>query len=57
MITNKSCIEFLTKYQEWRRGDEHIDMPFPHDIGLHIDYAINSLKEIESSDNRIAKND
>jgi hypothetical protein len=44
-----STIEFLRRYQEWRRGDEGLEQPDPQEIGRHIDAAIKRLEELESN--------
>jgi hypothetical protein len=32
-----TIIDNLRSYNKWRRGDETIDMPNPHSIGIWID--------------------
>jgi hypothetical protein len=49
MITPKSNIDFLIALNAWRRDvsdTQHMPMPAPTEIGLHIDFAIQSLKEL-----------
>lgn len=41
-------IEYLRKYNEWRRGGE-TEMPEPKEIGKYIDAAIKRLEELESN--------
>jgi len=45
MITIKSNIEYLTDYNKWRRG-EAITSPNPKELGLNLDYAIETLKMV-----------
>lgn len=48
MITIKSNIEYLTQYNLWRRDNTgEIKMPNPTELGLHIEYAIETLKMID----------
>ena len=65
MINLKSNIAFLTNFNEWRRDvsdTQHLPMPSPAEIGLHLDYAIESLKMLEAiikdiADGRLVRND
>lgn len=51
MITLKQNIEFLQNYKNWRRGAyDSIEQPAPLLIGLHIDYAIEKLKQLEKEE-------
>jgi hypothetical protein len=50
MITINSNIEFLSIYNAWRRdiSDTHpMPMQNPTEIGLNLDFAIQSLRELE----------
>ena len=50
MLTLKSNIAFLTHFNEWRRDvsdAQHMPMPSPAEIGLHLDFAIQSLAMLE----------
>jgi len=53
-MNNQYIIEFLTKYNEWRRFDGEPDespkMPEPAEIGLVIDIAIEKISKIEKKD-------
>jgi len=54
-MNNQYIIEFLTKYNEWRRfdgepDDESPKMPEPAEIGLVIDIAIEKISKIEKKD-------
>lgn len=44
------CAAFLREFQQWRRGDEKIDMPDPQEIGLNIDFAIEVLEATSGHD-------
>lgn len=50
MITIKSNIAFLTDFNAWRRDvsdAQHMPMSSPAEIGLHLDFAIQSLAMLE----------
>ena len=47
----KGLIDFLTRYNKWRRRNddddsEFIEMPLPRDIGIAIDEAIGHLTKL-----------
>lgn len=46
----KSTIEYLRKYNEWRRGAE-TEQPDPNELGKHIDAAIAQLETTEKAVN------
>ena len=53
MITIQSNIAFLTQYNLWRRGhDEYLGlaMPSPTEKGLHLDFAIEHLKTLQTAE-------
>ena len=53
MITIQSNIAFLTQYNLWRRDhDEELGlaMPSPAEIGLHLDFAIEHLKTLQTAE-------
>jgi hypothetical protein len=38
----------LVTFNQWRRGDETIEMPAPEEIGRAIDDAVNLLRKYEA---------
>ena len=50
MINIKSNIAFLTDFNAWSRDVSdalHMPMPSPAEIGLHLDFSIQSLAMLE----------
>ena len=50
----KGLIDFLTRYNKWRRRNddddsEFIEMPLPRDIGIAIDEAIGHLTKLAAN--------
>jgi hypothetical protein len=45
MSDPQQTIEFLQRFNQWRRGDESIEQPDPTEIGIAIDNAINLIKQ------------
>lgn len=50
MLTNeqKAAIEALKKYNKWRRGDDHIDMPSQKEVGECIDIVLDIAAKYEA---------
>jgi len=40
----KTAIELLEKHNQWRRGDDTIDMADPELLGMAIDLVLNQVK-------------
>jgi hypothetical protein len=43
----QQTIEFLQRYNQWRRGDESIEQPDPTEIGIAIDDAIKCIEQLD----------
>ena len=65
MITIKTNIAFLSAFNAWRRDisdTQHMPMPSPAEIGLHLDFSIQSLVMLEQmiidvATGKLVKND
>ena len=65
MITIKTNIAFLSDFNAWRRDvsdTQHMPMPSPAEIGLHLDFSIQSLVMLEQmiidvATGKLVKND
>jgi hypothetical protein len=47
MSDPQQTIEFLQRYNQWRRGDESIEQPDPKEIGIAIDDAIKCIEQLD----------
>jgi hypothetical protein len=48
MSDNQKTIEFLQRFNQWRRGDESIEQPDPTEIGVAIDDAIKCIGQLDT---------
>lgn len=44
------CAEFLSHFNQWRRGDESLEMPEPKEIGMNIDFAVEVMNAMAGHD-------
>lgn len=48
-MNSKKCADLLTKFNEWRRGDDEdnqdVKMPNPKELGIAIDSAVELIKQ------------
>lgn len=50
MIDIAQCAAYLRHFNEWRRGDERLNMPEPKEIGRQIDFACEVLEAMAAHD-------
>ena len=55
MSTTTKIINFLQKYNTWRRGDETLEMPDPAEIGANIQDAIVLLRKHDKLERRVER--
>lgn len=53
-MSAKETIVGLATYNQWRRGDETIEMPSPAEIGATIDDAVNLLRKHDDLERKLA---
>lgn len=56
MSDHQKTIEFLQRYNQWRRGDESIEQPDPTEIGIAIDDTIKIIQKFDRLNESLAKN-
>lgn len=56
MSDHQQMIEFLQRYNQWRRGDESIEQPDPKAIGIAIDDTIKIIQKFDRLNESLAKN-
>lgn len=52
MSAKQTIVDLLT-YNQWRRGDETIEMPSPAEIGATIDDAVNLLRKHDDLERKL----
>lgn len=53
MNKTQKTIQFLVRYNAWRRGDETVEMPAPEEIGDAIDNAVKLLRQYDEMEGAI----